>query len=249
MKKLLSIVFVFVAYFSFAQNDTLFTKANTAYNNAKYQDAINDYLQINKNGVESAELYFNLGNAYYKINKIAPSIYYYQKALKLDPGNQDIKNNLAFANNMTIDAIDANPDSGLSASANKLIGTFTYNTWGIIAIVFIFGFIALFLLYYFTGHHTKKRIFFATGIIALLLCIISVCFGFHEKSEVKSNRQAIIFQKEVAVKAEPNNHSSEAFTLHEGTKVKITSSLNNWRQIELADGKTGWLTQSTIKEF
>ena len=109
---------------SFLQNDTLFKKANTLYNNGKYLEAIDNYMSILETNTHSAELYFNLGNAHYKLNNIATSIYYYEKALQLKPNDKDIINNIAFARNMTIDAIDTVPEVGFSDAGTSVDGMF-----------------------------------------------------------------------------------------------------------------------------
>ena len=114
MKKLLSVVIFLFGLVAFGQNETLFNQATEAYNEGAYQKAVDNYLEILDNGQHSAELYYNLGNSYYKLNQIAPSIYYYEKALLLRPNDEEIKNNLAYANNMTLDAIETLPETGLS---------------------------------------------------------------------------------------------------------------------------------------
>ncbi|MBT8264093.1 MAG: tetratricopeptide repeat protein, partial [Muriicola sp.] len=109
MKKWITILSIFISFLTSAQNNALFENATTAYNKGNYEAAIQNYLEILENGEHSAILYYNLGNAYYKLNKIGPSIYYYEKALLLDPNDTEIKQNLAFAQNMTIDAIEPLP--------------------------------------------------------------------------------------------------------------------------------------------
>ena len=114
MKKLLYILVLIVSFSAFSQNETLFEQGKELYKNGKYQQAINSWMKIVENGEHSAELYFNLGNAQYKLNHIGPSIYYYEKALQLSPNDQDIKNNLAFAENARIDSIEPLPQTVFS---------------------------------------------------------------------------------------------------------------------------------------
>ena len=120
MKRFINIVVVFIGLYSFAQNETLFKEANALYNGGQYAEAIDIYNEILNSGKHSVELYFNLGNAHYKLNNIAPSIYFYEKALQLSPNDEDVKNNLAFAQNMTIDDIDIIPETGLARFLNAL---------------------------------------------------------------------------------------------------------------------------------
>ncbi len=145
MKKVLYILTFLFCTISVAQNNPLFDEANTFYNNGKYTEAIQKYEAVLNSGQHSADLYFNLGNAHYKLNHIAPSIYYYEKALQLTPKDEEVQNNLLFAKNMTIDAIDAVPEIGLSKFVRKAINTFSFDVWAIIAVTMMVLFVVLFL--------------------------------------------------------------------------------------------------------
>jgi len=119
MRSFKIIIALLICGLGFSQNSQLFEEANTLYNEAQYYEALDKYTQILDSGEHSAELYFNMGNAHYKLNNIAPSIYFYEKALLLKPNDKEIKNNIAFARNMTIDAIDKVPEIGFSSIVNK----------------------------------------------------------------------------------------------------------------------------------
>src|SRR5690554_5234550 len=149
MKKLLYILILLISFSSFGQNENLFDEGKELYKNGKYQQAITAWMQILDKGEHSAELYFNLGNAQYKLNHIGPSVYYYEKALQLAPNDADIKNNLAFAENARIDAIEPLPETFFSKWYSSIAGIFTFNGWAILAVVSSLSFVALFLLYYF----------------------------------------------------------------------------------------------------
>ena len=123
MRKFAFLLLVFVS-FANAQNETLFNSGTEAYNKGDYNKAIERYLAIVENGQHSAELYYNLGNSYYKLNQIAPSIYYFEKALLLKPGDPEIKNNLGYAQNMTLDAIETMPETGLSRIYKNVVLSF-----------------------------------------------------------------------------------------------------------------------------
>lgn len=244
------IVFIIVFCFSFlaiAQNDKLFEQANTLYNEGKYQEAINNYLKIVESQEHSSSLYYNLGNSYYKLNKAAPSIYYYEKALLLSPNDKEIKNNLIFAQNMTVDAFEVLPQTGFSKIIQNIIGKLSYGSWSVLSIIFMVLFVAFFLLYYFSVYQNKKRLYFTISIVSLLACLFSVLFAFNQKSHLNNQNPAIVFAKEIGVNAEPNNRSEEVFTLHEGAKVNVEGNMGEWKKIKLPDGKTGWLPSSEIK--
>ncbi|WMI66812.1 tetratricopeptide repeat protein [Aestuariibaculum sp. YM273] len=247
MKKLLVTLLVLMSFGVFAQNLALFEQANALYNDGKYAEAIDKYEAILATKNESAELYFNLGNANYKLNNIAPSIYYYEKALQLSPNDSDIQNNLSFARNMTIDAIDVLPEGGVSKLVKKITNTMSFDGWAKLAIVFVLCFVILFLAYYFAYSTMRKRLAFVGSLTVLAFICISVSLAFHKYALDKKDRPAIVFVQESKVKSEPNNRSEESFRLHEGTKVQILDTVEDWKKIKLADGKSGWIANQDIK--
>ncbi|WP_347923432.1 tetratricopeptide repeat protein [Pontimicrobium sp. SW4] len=231
-----------------AQNDVLFDAGNKSYNEGNYQEAIESYERILSNDVHSSELYFNLGNAYYKLNRIAPSIYYYEKALQLSPKNKDIKANLSFAQNMTIDDIEVVPEIGLSRISKNIINTFSFDTWALFSIGLVMVFAILFLGYYFSSATTKKRLAFVISSSAIILSMVCLFFAYQKYQYVQKDKPAIVFAKETDIKIDPNLRSEVAFTLHEGTKVQVLERYDeNWVKIKLADGKTGWIPFEDIK--
>lgn len=247
MKKTFYIVLFLFSSISIAQNETLFEQGNALYNDGNYTQAVEKYQAILENGKHSAELYFNLGNTYYKLNRIAPSIYYYEKALQLAPDDKEILNNIAFARNMTIDVIDTIPEVGFSKFVNNLTNMMSFDVWSKLAIGFVILFVILFLSYYFSQTSLKKRIAFVVSSTSIIFACISLVFAYHNYNLKKIDKPAIVFAKESQIKSEPNLRSSEAFKLHEGTKVQILDTVNNWKKIKLADGKTGWIVNDDIK--
>ena len=230
-----------------AQNDALFEKGNELYNQGNYLEAIEVYKRILDSKNHSAELYFNLGNAYYKLNDVAPSIYYYEKALQLDPNDKDILNNLAFAKNMTIDAIDTVSEAWTTKLINTLANYMTFDGWAKTAVGLVVCFVLLFIVYDFAYASVKKRVAFIGSMVSLFLVIVSLVLAFHKFNLEKNNKPAIVFAQESKVKSEPNSRSEETFILHEGTKVQVLDTINNWKKIKLADGKTGWIPNADIK--
>src|SRR5690606_10427694 len=247
MKSFFYILICLLSFTSLAQNETLFEQGNALYNNGEYEQAIQKYEAIIGNGKHSAELYYNLGNAHYKLNHIAPSIYYYEKALQLEPNDKEIKNNIAFAHNMTIDVVDAIPEVGLSKFINNLSKSMTFENWGLASIVFVVFFVILFLMYYFANTSTRKRLTFIVSMVSIVLACFALSFAFHNYDLMQSDQPAIVFAQESQVKSEPNLRSTESFKLHEGTKLQILDTVNNWKKIKLADGKMGWIPSEDIK--
>lgn len=247
MKQLFYIITCLVSTVCIAQSNISFEQGNTLYNEGKYTEALTVYKSILDTGEHSAELYYNMANAHYKLNHIAPSIYYYEKALLLKPNDKDILNNIAYAKNMTIDAIDEVPDVGFSRLLNKFTHTFSFDNWAKLAVGLMILFVVLFLVYYFSYSTVKKRLAFVTSSFAVALSLIAVLFAFHKYELDAKDQPAIVFAKETQVKSEPNLRSVEAFKLHEGTKVQILDTVNNWKEIKIADGKTGWIISDDIK--
>lgn len=247
MKSGLLLCCVLLSFGLTAQSEAYFEKATAAYNEGSYEHAVDNYLKILENGEHSAALYYNLGNSYYKLNEIAPSIYYYEKALLLDPTDSEIKNNLAYARNMTLDAFEPVPETGISRLYSNLTGVLSFDQWAYLAIGLMFLFVLSYIAFYYLRYSSHKRIAFTTSMIALIFSINALLFAFFQYNEFKADKPAIVFSEEIVVKSEPNDRSSEAFVLHEGTKVNVLDELSSWKKIELVDGKTGWIPEEAIK--
>ena len=247
MKKVFYIVSFLLSLTAFSQNQPLFEKANALYNEGKYAEAIDNYNVILGTDNHSADLYFNIANAHYKLNNIAPSIYFYEKALQLAPNDDDIKNNLSFAQNMTIDAIDVIPEAGLSKLLKSITNTMSFDNWARTAIGLVFCFVVLFLIYYFAYSTWNKRLTFMGSLASLVLLCISLAFAFHKYNLDRKDNPAIVFVQESKVKSDPNSRSEESFRLHEGTKIQVLETYNDWKKIKLSDGKMGWVNSEDIK--
>jgi len=249
VKNLVIIVVFFIGLLSTAQEDQIFEKANAFYNQEQYEEAIDAYKTILDKGQESAALYYNLGNANYKLSNIGPSIFYYEKALELAPNDDDIKNNLEFANNATIDAIDVIPQGVISKTINGFTNMFSFDGWAWISVVCVVLFVGLFILYYTARVSSKKRLLFLGSWVSLIIGLFGIFFAFKQNSFINNNQYAIIFAQETTIKSEPNLRSEEVFELHEGTKVKVTETVNDWKKIKLADGKIGWIPAIDLEEL
>ncbi len=249
MKQIVCSLVFFISAFSFAQYDALFERGKQQYANQDYQQAIDSWMQIHQEGLHSSELYFNLGNAHYKLNNIGPSIYYYEKALQLDPNDSEVKNNLAFAENARIDAIEPLPKTVFSKWYQAIAGILSYEGWAMVSVGGSILFTVLFLLYYFATGEKRKRILFVSAMLAIVILIVALVLAFSTYGDAQNDRPAIIFSEEVEVKSEPNMGSSSSFLLHEGTKVQILAEEGNWVRIELSDGKDGWMPSSDLKKL
>jgi len=247
MKNLVYILSLLFSFGLFAQNKVLFEQGNTLYNDGKYAEAISKYESILDTKKHSADLYFNLANAHYKLNNIAPSIFYYEKALQLAPNDKEIKNNLSFAKNMTVDAIDVVPEVGFSKLFKTITHSMSFDAWAKTAVVLVFVFVVLFLMYYFAYSTGRKRLAFIGSTLSIIMLCIALAFAFQKYALDKKDKPAIVFAQESEVKSEPNLRSEAAFRLHEGTKVQVIDSVSSWSKIKLSDGKTGWISSEAIK--
>lgn len=247
MKKFLFLLLL-IANSLAAQNiDSLFNSANELYRNGNYDKAIESYKQILEQDAISDELFYNLGNSYYKLNKVGPSIFYYEKALQLNPLNQDVKNNLVFAKRLALDNIEEVPKTFLQKFNTNYLQKLSYNEWAVVTIVFVLLSAVLFLLFYFAYTPTKKRFFFTLAIISFILFVAAISITYNQYNFSKNTKKAIVFATKTEVRNAPTLNSEEVFTLHEGTKVIVLDAVDNWKKIKLADGKIGWIISDEIK--
>ena len=249
MKKLIFLLTFLLGFSGIGQNTVLFEKANEAYAAGDFQEAVDLYSEILNGGQTSAALHYNLANAHYKLNHVGPSIYHYEKALQLKPGDKDIENNLTFARNMAIDAIDEGAEEGFTRIFSSSTSAFSSSGWGWAAIICMLAFVIFFIVYYFSRGTLIKRVLFISSMFFLLLAISSVVIAFMKTKVQQENSFAIVFAEEVEVKNEPNLRGEEVFKLHEGAKVEVTEDFQDWVEIQLPEGSSGWLLKTEIKRL
>jgi len=251
MKKIVLLIYLISSGLLLSQyeNEENFNKGVNLYNKGNYNEAIIKFKEIIENGDHSENLYFNLGNAYYKVNDIANSILYYEKALKLNPRNKDVLNNLAFSQNMLIDKIEKVPTNQVSVFLNYISQTLNVNQWLALGIILLYLFLITFILYFFSSKSVLKRNYFSAFSILFLLSVIFIMVGINKFEKQKSYLEAIIFENKIDFRTEPNYRSEILFNLHEGTKVVIIEELNDWALVEIDDGNKGWIELQSIKKI
>lgn len=227
--------------------NALFEKANQEYKNGKYEDALSLYEEIEATGKISSALYYNIGNCLYKMNNVPGSIYNFETALAIDPANDDARNNLEIAKKLTLDRIEELPKNIFQKFHSKYIASISYNTWAYISIVLSILAGILFILFYLAANPALKRLYFVLFSIIVLSLSTTLYITSSQHNSYKNSVYAIVFEKEISVKNEPTRNSEEIFLLHEGTKVKIIDTLDEWSKIKLVDGKIGWLKTSEVK--
>ena len=226
--------------------DSIFDQSNAFYTDGKYQMAIDGYQDILNSGYESAELYYNLGNAYYKLNNIPESNFFYEKARSISPTDEDILINLSFAQNLRIDKIEKLPITQTQNFKINILNLLSEKGWSVLLIILAWIACVLFVLYLSVNNSGNKRIFF-TQFIILMIGLIVVSTINYEKKNLNNEKFAIIYDKEIEVWSEPNKISELKFLLHEGTKVKQVDTIQDWVNIQLENGTLGWIQSSSIK--
>ncbi len=235
--------------FAQASMQPLFEEANQAYNEGEYSKAVALYEQVLKTGQHSTELYFNLGNTHYRLNNVAESIFYYEKAKQLDPTSEPVLINSVFAKNMTLDAIEPLPQSQLQVLESKLLSLFSLRIWGVFTIVLFWLFVMLFLGYLFVVSSILKRTLFFTSLLTLFLGLTSFSIGLVKNNKEKKLNEAILFSTQIDVWSEPNAQGELLFTLHEGTKMEWLDTLEEWNKIRIANGSEGWIKNAELRSL
>ena len=250
MKKLLIILFALLAAPLWAQNaDALFESGKEHYKADDFEAAIKDWEAILKAGKHSKSVYFNLGNAYYKLGEVAPSIYNYEKALQLDPIDGEVKNNLGFAENLRIDVIEPLPKTVFQRAYGSTMGALSTTAWAWTSVVLLILGVIGFLLYYFSAATRKKRVLFVASIVLFGLVLFSFASAYFTANDAKNERSAIVFEEKMEVREEPKATGSVSFELHAGTKLDIVDEDGDWIRIKISNGKDGWVPATTVKEL
>jgi tetratricopeptide (TPR) repeat protein len=231
-----------------AQEETLqFEQANTFYRSGDYRKAADMYEQIAHNGYESAPLYYNMGNAYFKLQNIPTAILAYERARRLAPHDEDVLYNLRLANLRVIDKIDPIPQLFLVDWWNAIVTESSSSGWALSAVAGLWIAAALGALVRLARKAALQRIAFLLAFLALLLSVGSFAAMVDRTRAEQSVNSGIVFTQSIAVKSAPDAHSTELFVLHEGVKVEVLDAVGEWRKIRLADGKVGWLTAASIQ--
>ena len=228
--------------------DSLWNAANEAYAQERWEDAVNDYTAIAEASMESAPLWCNLGSAWYKSGNLGKAILCYERALKLDPSYEDARYNLELLNAMKLDRLESVPELILATWMKNLGRTLDSDSWAVCFLVFLVLTLAMVLLFILGSSATSRRAGFFTGVVCLLLAVASLSFSLWQKNEYMKADKAIIMKPVSSVKSSPSGDSAkDLFVLHEGTKVQVLDNVGGWSNIELSDGRQGWLPSSDIE--
>jgi tetratricopeptide (TPR) repeat protein len=247
----LYIIFLYVALFqhSMYSISDIQKQAEKAYSEKNYTKAIEFYNSLKNDEGTSYKLHYNLGNSYYKNNQIGLAIYHYELANKLMPNQPDITNNLIIANTKVIDEIQGKDNFFINVIKTGIVHLMQPSQWAIINIISLALTLLSVFIFMFTSQTTIKRICFFATLLFSLTTVLTYIFGQNALKQSAENQFAIILKKETKVFKEPNENSISNFSLHEGTKVKVIESLENYVNIRLDNGNEGWIKEEHLGLF
>lgn len=246
---IVSIAAFFVFLLASQANDYqyLLKQGNEHYLKGEYELAVENYKSIVDSGYASAELYFNLGNAYYKSHNITMALVNYERAQILKPKDKDIQHNLEVAREFVVDRIDVLPEFFLWRAHVGFVKIFDADIWAIMSLATFILTLVLFLIYFFSRRMGLKKLTFWTGVLFAFISFSTLIFAVQQNRLVTKHKQALILTPSVTIKSSPDENSgTDLFLLHEGTKVTVVDELGNWREVVLSDGNRGWLKQSDL---
>lgn len=232
---------------AYADTQDTYASANQLYQEGKFEEAIERYQSIIDNDELSADIYYNLGNCFYKTDNIPAAILNYERALKLAPNHDDAFFNLKMANKKTTDKIESLPKMFIENTWSNIVTSKTVNSWSYYAVLLAFISL-LFLIAYLLSNQTMiKKIGFYMGILLFVGCLFTIVMAAQHHKIIQNSSEAIIFTRTVTIKSEPSVSSEKLFTLHEGTKVKLLEKVNDWNKIQLPNGNVGWILSEDIE--
>ena len=227
--------------------DATKAEGDSAYMKNDYASAIQIYEALLNRG-EAADIYYNLGNSYYKAGDIAKDILNYERALLLQPGNGDIRANLEIARSKTVDKVEPVPEIFFVSWTKSLINSMSVDSWAVCGVVCFILLIVSLYLFIFSKQIVLKKAGFISGIVFLAVTILANVFANQQKDELTNRNSAIVINPSVTVRSTPSESGTSLFILHEGHKVGVKDgSMKDWKEIRLEDGKVGWVPASAIE--
>lgn len=254
MKRQLKYFFLFIVIVTgpslwAANPDSLMTLANKAYDQQKYDSAIDLYNRVLSEGWVSPKLYYNLGDAYFRKKNLPEAILYFEKAKKLDPNNKNIQYNLNIANSMIVDKIDHVPQFFLKRWWTYFYNLFDANTWTILFLISFALFVLFIGVFFFSRTRKGKQISFFIGFLFLILTVASFGLASQRTYYTKNQKEAIVFTPSITAKSSPSPNSVDLFVIHEGTKVQLLDHVDGWVKIKISNGSIGWLPENAVKKI
>lgn len=238
-----------VSSMQIATPEDLIAHASIAYDQGNFQQSISDYETLLSVYGSSSDLYYNLANAYFKDKNYAKAILNYERCLLYDPSNGDAKANLELAKLNCVDKIETIQPVIFKTWSDSISNLMSCNTWTNLSIIFFLVFAICTFAYFFMKKVTIRKIGFYSAIVSIILCFICNIYANQQQNKINNRDYAIVINPSVTVKSSPADSGTQLFTVHEGLKVKVRSTLSDWSEVELSDGNVGWLPTSTIEKI
>jgi len=224
--------------------------AVNAYSEGRWDAALDNWLSIEASGVESSELYYNLGNVYFKMDDLGHSILYYERALKLDPSLSDASFNLEYVSGFCQDKIESVPQFFIETWIRNINHIMSSDSWSILFLIFLFVGLSAVVLFILSAQVKFKKIGFGIALASLIVSIVCICFAASQKTAYLRQDNAIIMIPVSSVKSSPGSDTAkDLFILHEGTRLRVLDNVGSWYNIELLDGRQGWISSSDIELY
>ncbi|WP_236689407.1 tetratricopeptide repeat protein [Dysgonomonas macrotermitis] len=250
MKPIITFIFIITAIFGL-KAETVSEQAINAYQDGNFRKAIElleGEIKVQKEqGKVSPELYYNLGNAYFRVNEIPEALLNYERALLYNPGDRDTRHNIEYAQTKIEDKILTADNFFLQIWFDGIQNQTTANNWAKWAILFFVLFIAALFVFFFSPKLNLKKVGFYSAIVCLVVVIFTNIFAYRQKSRIENRNTAIIMAGSAPVASAPNTTSKELFILHAGTKVVINKVDGSWYEIEIANGSIGWIQKDKLE--
>ncbi len=230
-------------------NNELIREANLEYSNGYYDHALELYKSVLDLGYTSSDLYYNIGNSYFKLNRFPEAILFYERALKLAPRDENIRFNLELAQKRTIDKIESIPELFYERWFRSVTNIHTADGWGILSIVLLFGAMLLAAFFLLSSRRGVRVLSFYFALVLLIFSVGSLSLAYLQHHSRTASREAIVFDPSVTVKSSPSESSIDLFVIHEGTKVKIYDQMGEWYEVRIASGSQGWIKNSSVEKI
>ncbi len=249
MKRIIQIILTIILFNSgFAQSsvEELMKKANQFYVNGQFEEAIRTYEELTQQGYEGTSLFYNLGNAYYRIGKIGYAIMYYEKAAKLSPDDEDVKHNLQLAQMNVKDKIEALPSFFLFRIWESILSGLSADGWTMMSYALFLLFLFALGFYFFAKNIAQQKAAFYSFVVLLIFFLISASLLIVKLNQESKLKYGIVLNTSLTAKTSPDPQGKDAFVIHEGLKVKVEDKVDKWIKIRLEDGQIGWVEKESI---
>lgn len=248
MKRFLStILFTLCAFVMMAQTpEQRMLQGNAAYRNAHYQAAVKAYTEVLDDGFVSADLYYNLGNAYYRLDELGQAILYYERALRLRPNFRDARENLELAQSKTEDRISPLPELFIVQWARAVVNLFSTTGWRIVLLLFLLITGAAVVCFFVGNNYRLRKASLIGGSITLVLTLLCIVCCISSIRYANAHDSAIVTQPLAVIKSSPEQEGMDKYVLHEGTRLKLNEEVGDWYKVTLPDGNSGWAEATDI---